>query len=66
MNEDYTGAEAGTDTITLRMRNLDLNTEAGYDTVGTADDILDLLKETHLERLTNNVGTHFYNEVKKN
>ena len=33
----------GTETIQQQSyaRNLDMNTEAGYDTVGTADDILD-------------------------
>ena len=47
------------------MRNLDLNTEAGYDTVGTADDILDLLERSTMERLTNNVWNSFYNEENK-
>ena len=40
MNEDYTGAET-VQTQSPYASNLDLNTEAGYDTVGTADDILD-------------------------
>ena len=40
MNEDYTAAEV-VQTQSPYAGNLDLNTEAGYDTVGTADDILD-------------------------
>ena len=40
MNEEYTG----TDTIATQSpyaQNLDLNTEAGFDTLSVADDILD-------------------------
>ena len=40
MNEDYTAAEV-VQTQSPYASNLDLNAEAGYDTVGTADDILD-------------------------
>ena len=40
MNEEFTGAEV-VQTQSPYAGNLDLNTEAGYDTVGTADDILD-------------------------
>ena len=41
MNEDYTGAEV-VQTQSPYAGNLDLNTEAGYDTVGDlSDDILD-------------------------
>jgi len=39
MNEDY--VEANIQTQSPYAANLDLNTEAGYDTVSTADDILD-------------------------
>ena len=40
MNEEYTASEVVAKQSPY-AGNLDLNTEAGYDTVGTADDILD-------------------------
>jgi hypothetical protein len=39
MNEDY--VEANIQTQSPYAQNLDMNTEAGYDTVSTDDDILD-------------------------
>ena len=39
LNEDY--VEANIQTQSPYAGNLDLNTEAGYDTLSTADDILD-------------------------
>ena len=44
MNEEYTGAEVIA-TQSPYAQNLDMNTEAGYDTVSTADDILDFTEK---------------------
>ena len=47
MNEDYTGVKQYKHN---HLINLDLNTEEVYDTVGTADDILDFTERSFIWR----------------